>query len=236
MKILVVVCAVLASGGMRPGPPVDLTPVVDGGALVVSRKAVDHVVNHETGGYAYYGKFYERPQDPKFASGVTVGFGYDLRYHTRAQIRKDWAGVASASEIDAMCSVAGLDGSVYKRIRYKVHITWEEAMIVFKRTTVPRWCAKTASAYRIADSKQLHPHLNGALMGNTFNRGSKMSGDRCREKRQIRDAIAGKRWSKVPAYFEAQQRLWPTHAGLKRRRREEGGLAREALEFAWWQH
>ena len=239
MKVLLVLLStVLASGLLRDAPkrnPKDPTKVVDGGALKVSEKAVNHVVGHETGGYAYFTKLYERPTDPKFSSGVTVGFGYDLKFHTTAQIRADWAGVATTSEIAAMCSVAGLDGSVYKQIRYKVRITWEEGMTVFKRTTLPRWTAKTAKAYRITAPDQLHPHLNGALWGNSFNRGTSMKGSRMLEKRQTRTAIAEKRWDDIPGYFDAQQRYWPGHAGLMRRRREEGQMAREALKYEWWQ-
>jgi hypothetical protein len=225
----------VASAGHPPGGRGDVTAEVDGGALILSRAAVDHVVAHETGGVPYYVQFSQRPIDPKFSSGVTVGFGYDLRWKTRAQIRKDWAGVASVREIGAMCEVAGLDGSTYRRIRGRVHISWDEALVVFKRTTLPRWATLTAGAYRIAGPRVLHPHLNGALWGNTFNRGGSMAGESRAEKRAIRGAIAAGRWEEIPGLFDAQARLWPGHAGLQRRRLEEGDLARKALEFSWWQ-
>jgi len=232
MKVLALLLATASTVGL---PRDDPTPVVDAGALVISEAAVNHVVNHETGGYAYFKKFCERPIDPKFSSGVTIGFGYDLRFHTPAQVRRDWAGVADAAEITAMCSVCGLDGSTYGRIRSKVRVTWDEAMVVFKRTTTPEWASRTAKAYRVASPTQLHPHLNGALWGNSFNRGEGMTGDRAVEKRQIRDSLAAKRYSAIPALFDAQQKYWPSHARLKQRRREEADLARQALKFSWWQ-
>jgi hypothetical protein len=216
-------------------PQGDDTRIVDAGSLLISQRAVDNVMTHETGGYDYYRKFCERPENPGFSSGVTIGVGYDLKFHTPAQIRKDWAGVVTPEEMDALCSVAGKPGSVVGAIKYKVRITWEEAQTVFKRTTVPEWSRNTAVAYRISNPIQLHPHLNGALWGNSFNRGTAMEGSRCTEKRQIRDAIANSQWRSIPGLFDAQARLWPGHAGLTRRRHDEGDLAREALKFNWWQ-
>lgn len=223
---LLTVVAVLPAG--------DTTRFVDGGSLLISQRAVDNVMTHETGGYDYYKKFCERPENPGFSSGVTIGVGYDLKFHTPAQIRRDWQGVASVDELDALCSVAGKSGSVVGSIKYKVRITWEEAQVVFKRTTVPEWAKNTASAYGITKPDMLHPHLNGALWGNSFNRGTAMSGDRCLEKRQIRDAISDRNWDYIPGLFDKQARLWPGHAGLTQRRHDEGDLTREALKFNWW--
>lgn len=216
-------------------PAGDSTRFVDAGSLWISQRAVDNVMTHETGGYDYYKKFCERPENPGFSSGVTIGVGYDLRFHTPAEIRRDWQGVATVDELDALCSVAGKPGSAVGAIKYKVRITWEEAQVVFKRTTVSEWAKNTAQAYVIVKPDQLHPHLNGALWGNSFNRGAAMTGSRCLEKRQIRDAIAARQWQKIPALFDSQARLWPNHAGLTRRRHDEGDLTREALKYGWWQ-
>ncbi len=216
-------------------PQTDPTKTVDAGALIISEDAVNHVVNHETGGYAYFKKFCERPIDPQFSSGVTIGFGYDLRFHTPADVRRDWAGVADPGEIDAMCSVCGKDGSVYGSVRWKVRVTWEEAMTVFKRTTTPEWATRTARAYNLTQPLQLHPHASGALWGNSFNRGEGMSGSRAVEKREIKACIARREYQKVPALFDAQQKYWPTHDRLKQRRREEADLWRKGLGYKWWQ-
>lgn len=232
--LLAIVVASASMVGLNAGRGGDPTTFVKAGPLEVSDAAINHIVNHETGGYAYFQKYYQRPQDPKFASGVTIGFGYDLKYHSRSQIRNDWAGVASTAEIDAMCSVAGMDGSVYRRIRDKVHVTWEEAMVVFKRTTLPRWSQNTYDAYKL-EGLTIHPDLAGALVGNTFNRGTKINtSDRYIEKYRRRQAIADRRWEDIPQTFIDEQRHWPTHARLKQRRREEADLSRAALKWDWW--
>lgn len=235
MKFLTVALLLLA-GAIPPGGGrgADPTQVIQAGPMEVSKKSVENTVNHETGGYAYFQKYYQRPQDPGYSSGVTVGFGYDLKFHTPSQIRKDWAGVASTSEIDAMCSVSGKDGSVYRQIRNKVHITWDEGLIVFNKVTLPRWGKTTYDAYRLK-GLVIHPDLGGALLGNTFNRGPGMSGSRAVEKRMRRDYIARHEWDKVPGTFLAEQRWWPGHSGLQRRRRDEAGFASEALKYDWWQ-
>lgn len=230
MRALVLVVAFAAS----PVPAGDDTPVVDAGSLVLSVESVNSIVRYETGGRSYYRKFCSRPEDPGYSSGVTVGFGYDLKYHTPSQIRKDWAGVASPNEIDAMASVSGKDGSVYRRIRSRVYIGWDEARVVFDRVTIPRWAANTKRAYGLSGKRMLHPHANGALVGNTFNRGTSMSGSRCREKRERRDLIKAGRYGEVPETFESETRLW-RNSGLRSRRRDEARLWREALKYDWWQ-
>lgn len=222
--------ATLAGNARRDG---DTTPAVEAGPMRISQEAINHIVNHETGGKSYFTKFYTRPQDPGYASGVTVGFGYDLRFHTTSQIRKDWAGVASPNEIAAMCSVAGMDGAVYRRIRGKVHLTWDESMIVFERTTLPRWSAKAHAAYRVP--VEIHPHLAGALAGNAFNRGTSMSGSKRGEIAERRGYVVAKKWDNIPNTFEREQRHW-NHKRLQQRRREEAALARKALSFTWWQN
>lgn len=189
--------------------------------IPLSEGTVDLIIDHETGGRTYYTKYYEKPQDPGFSSGVTVGFGYDLKFHTKDQIKRDWAGVASPFEIQNMMSVAGLDGSYYTRIRSNVHISWEEAKTVFFRTTLPRWAKNTKSTYNLSETT-LHPDSNGAMVSLSFNRGTSLTGSKRGEMKKIKDYIASGRVSEVRQLFYDMQKYWPSHARLKQRRREEG--------------
>ena len=210
---------ILAMSTLPPSKP--STPTVDG-VLPISTKAEELIINHETGGETYYSRFYERPQDPKFSSGVTVGFGYDLKYHTKEQIAQDWNGVATQSEIKAMQSVQGKDGSVYKSIQNKVHITWNEAKIVYRRTTLPRWMKKTKEAYSLPSD--FHPHKAGAMVSVSFNRGTDHSNTPRRiELFKINQCILLHKEEEIPSLFYSMQRLWD-HDRLKQRRREEGDL------------
>lgn len=201
----------------------------DGLPLPLAEPTVEFIINHETGGRTYFTRLYQRPQDPKFASGVTIGFGYDLKFHTPAQIRRDWAGVATPAEIAAMVSVSGMDGSVYRRIRHKVHITWEEARIVFYRVTLPRWCTRTKNAFNL-EKTTLHPYGNGALVSLCFNRGTSMRGSSRKEMRLLRDGIASRAFHQLRGYLYSMQRLWP-HKRLRERRRGEGDFIQKGLDL-----
>ncbi|MEY9136500.1 hypothetical protein ACVMII_005397 [Bradyrhizobium diazoefficiens] len=60
----------------------------------VSEKAFGLIVDYETGGRAFYEQVIKsRPIWPKEASGITIGFGYDLGYVTLDEYRSDWAHV-----------------------------------------------------------------------------------------------------------------------------------------------
>ncbi len=238
MKLALLALTFVAAASLPSALNSDPTEKVRAGRLEVSREAVEHIVKHETGGRAYFTRFYERPQDPGFASGVTVGFGYDLKFHSKEQIRRDWAGVATPAEIAAMESVAGQDGAQYRRIQHLVHITWDEGQTVFERVTLPRWGDETYRAYRLSEiaPKTLHPHLAGALVGNTFNRGPAIANsNKLREKFQRRELILRHKWEAVPDTFLSEQRLWPGHKGLRQRRLEEYQLAKKALIYKSWQ-
>jgi uncharacterized protein YecT (DUF1311 family) len=204
--------------------------------LRLSKKAVDHIVKFETGGRSYYESMYQRPQWPGYSSGVTIGFGYDLGYCSKEQIQADWAGVLGPKEITAMLRVQGVTGSAAKslaaQIKSEVFVSWETAKIVFERSTLPHWSRLTADAY-VLGRGELPPDCNGALIGNTFNRGPAISAEgRQREKYLIREAIRLRNWSAVPALFEAQRKYWPGtdgSNGLQTRRSEEAALWKAGL-------
>jgi hypothetical protein len=193
-------------------------------------------VKFETGGRAYYEAMYQRPQWPGYASGVTIGFGYDLGYNTKEQIQEDWGGVLGPKEITALLRVQGVTGSDAKylaaQIKSEVFISWETAQMVFERSTLPHWSRLTADTY-VLGRGELPPDCNGALIGNTFNRGSAISPDgRLREKYLIREAIRKRNWAAVPDLFREQRKYWPGTSGsngLQTRRTEEAELWERGL-------
>lgn len=217
--------------------PVADSESIDSPTIRISKAARDHIVKFETGGRRYFESRYLRPQWPGYSSGVTIGFGYDLGYHTKQQIRDDWEGVASPKEIHAMLQVQGTTGSSARyrasAIRSQVHIDWHESQQVFETVTIPRWCDITAKAYRI-ERGQLHPHAAGALVGNTFNRGPGMSKTgKKREKWLIREAISRRDYRIIPDLFRAQRKYWPKSSGpngLQQRRSEEAELFQMGLD------
>lgn len=100
--------------GYREGPPDPLTAGIEGVPRgsdwrgVISQGAYDFIVGWETGVKAYYeGVIKSRPGWPRFASGITIGCGYDLGYHTGAQFLNDWGGRISDGAIQRLRPALG---------------------------------------------------------------------------------------------------------------------------------
>jgi len=209
--------------------PASKTPTLKGLPLPVSYEARDMIVNFEVGGKSYYQRRLNKPTWPGGASGVTVGFGYDLGYNTAQQIEKDWGQVVGKEELRALKNCSGKKGSAGKyalsAAKYRVHVTWEEAQKVFDDSTLPRFTALTKRAFLLSEDR-LHPDCNGALVSLVFNRGSSMSGSRRTEMRNIRDHIATGYAGRVPREITAMKRLWVGKGlpGLLTRRNAEARL------------
>lgn len=65
----------------RVKTPVSMNPSPEG---------LEFILKKETGGPRYYEKRLARPSWPGVCSGITIGVGYDLKHHTKEQIRADW--------------------------------------------------------------------------------------------------------------------------------------------------
>jgi|19_taG_2_1085344.scaffolds.fasta_scaffold56921_1 hypothetical protein len=210
--------------------------VIPGLSLPVSEEARDLIVGYEVGGKTYYQKRLATPTWPGGASGVTVGFGYDLGYNTAEQIRRDWGGVLSSSEVDALISVSGRKGSSGKyalsSVKRRVRISWEEAQGVFEGSTLPRFAKTTKGAFLLTEDR-LHPHCNGALVSLVFNRGGSMRGSRRSEMANIRSHIAEGYAGRVPREIRSMRRLWLGRGldGLIKRRDAEAGLFERGLKL-----
>jgi hypothetical protein len=226
-------------------PPARQTiPVIQAGPLQISERARDLIVHYECGGEAYYRQRLTRPTWPGGASGVTVGIGSDLGYITRAQIAEQWAHLGP-SRVASLQTVAGIKGQTARgavgRVRHVV-ISWEEALIHFEKSTLPRWGRLTASAF--AGLEKAHPHCQGTLKSIAFNRGTSMTGDTRREMRQCRDAYAAFNRSGriddvagVSQYILSMRRLWVGKGldGLLKRRVAEAALHDAGIE-EWRRH
>lgn len=200
--------------------------------LTISTKGRDLIVYYEVGGRAYYEKSLQGPTYPGGASGVTVGFGYDLGYNSAAQIRSDWSPYLPKKMVDAMVSVAGLKGSraaaALSGIKWLVQVPWETARTVFEKRTMPRFAVMVGKAfpeYGTAD-----PHGQAVLLSLGFNRGTSMAGESRREMRWVRDDLRPAP-SKVPGHVRTMKRLWYGKGldGLLKRRDAEAALFQEGL-------
>ncbi len=203
------------------------------GDLPLSQKAFDLIIKHEVGGGApYYNKALKRPCWPGGASGVTIGVGYDLGYNDLAQFTKDWKGVIPDGDFDRLAKTLGKKSDTAKAAVAAVkdiEISWESALAVFIKSTLPRFIKLTISAF--PGSEKLKADAFGSLVSLVFNRGGSTSGGSRAEMLNIKNAIVqGKSdiYGYIADEIQGMKRLWVGKGldGLLRRRDEEAALVK----------
>jgi hypothetical protein len=201
-----------------------------------SRAAVDLIVEFEIGSKALYDKKYRRPEWPGVQSGITVGIGYDLGYNAADTILNDWSNFLPPNVVRLMQKYAGITGSAAKaklhEAKMNIDVPWDAAMAVFMKTSLPKFEAITQRA--CPGSEDLPAGCFGVLTSLSYNRGASYTkaGDRYREMRNIRAHISNGDYEKVPNEIRSMKRLWPTVAGLRRRRDAEAKLWEASLKAA----
>lgn len=230
----------LEQAGGEPAAPADLALEAADRLLAISPRAYDLIVRHETGGRAYYeGVYKARPVWPGEASGVTIGFGYDLGYYTADAFDRDWS-VLPAAVRQRLKSAVGKHGknTPHDKLRELLRglrdivVGWELAEGVFRETTLPQFIGLTQRA--LPNAGELTQDSFGALVSLTFNRGAggytatQGANDRFREMRGIRAALKERRFSDIPALLRLMKRVWQgTSIAQEMNRRREN----EALLF-----
>jgi GH24 family phage-related lysozyme (muramidase) len=172
-------------------------------------------------------------QWPGGASGITIGVGYDLGFATADQFEEDWSPFLSSDEIDRLKDVIGVSGDNARQRAGEfrdIKIKRADAEQVFKERTLPLYSQRTEDAFPGVD--QLPPKAQGALVSLVFNRGGGLEGDRRREMRAIRDAVAAGDLQEIANQFRSMKRLWEGKGldGLLRRRDAEADLVESAIE------
>lgn len=214
----------------------------------ISDKAYALIVDYETGGKAYYKQnLKKRPVWPKEASGITIGFGYDLGYVGKEEFERDWAALPGPARA-LLAKAVGMHGKKETDAEMRaalakvkaVVIEWDLAESVFKAATLPKFERLTTSA--LANTALLSGDSLGALVSLTFNRGAAYSKkpkpgqqDRWVEMRAISAATAERRFAEIPALILAMIPLWKGTAietGMKRRRTDEAALFAAGLGAA----
>lgn len=194
----------------------------------ISQRAVDKIVGYEVSSRSYYERALQHPEWPGGASGVTVGIGYDLGYASVAKIQADWEAHVDAAMLAVMKRCSGVNGSgaqsLCASVRSQITIPWDAAMEVFLHRDIPQWTTTVCTKVPLAD--QLPPDSLGALVSLAYNRGASFDapGDRYREMRDIKTHTAAHQWELDPNDIRSMKRLWPTVAGLRKRRDDEAAL------------
>jgi hypothetical protein len=194
----------------------------------IATKAVSFIARAEVGSRPYYERHASRPIFPGAESGITIGVGYDLRFHTVDSFRADWGSVLSEVEVNTLLPFVGRSGSEEaSRQLDRVLIPWRYAWIVFTQRSLPVYIGRTRAAFTAFN--ELPPLCRGVLVSLVYNRGAQMNGESRTEMRTIRDALYRGEYSRIPEAILSMKRLWPNHAGLRLRRDREAELFREGL-------
>lgn len=203
-----------------------------------SERGYDLIVDLETGGRGYYEArrgINKRPHWPGGASGVTIGCGYDLGYHTRAEFQAAWGMHFSPEHFTLLSGAIGKKGRSARRYMPRVRhivIEWGTALAVFDAVTLPKYAKLTFR--HLPNALELHPHCISALVSLVFNRGAsfRRAGHRYREMRAIRRHVDQREFDKIPDEFRSMKRIWQGVGldGLLIRRDKEADLFEDGLD------
>jgi len=200
---------------------------------MISKKAIDFIIQHEAGGKAYYEKFLQKPTWPGGQSGVTIGLGYDLGYNTEKQFMIDWSAVLNLNFVNALRPVLGIKGGKAKAMIkgeiLNVRVPYLAAYEVFAKNSIPRYFALTKSIY--PQLEELNEDTQGALVSLVFNRGSSLNGESRKEMKAIVELVAKKNYHGIAEEIEKSKRLWEGKGldGLVIRREAEADLIRDSI-------
>lgn len=168
-----------------------------------------------------------RPAWPGGASGVTIGWGYDLGYYSRSVITQDWRELPDSSR-QRLATQSGVTGrAAQARIASIRDILIDRGIgtRVFDNVDVAREFANCHRAFPGFDD--LRPNAQAALISLTFNRGTSMIGDSRREMRAIRELVPSKDYHGMAEQFRQMIRVWrgtSIERGMRNRRLAEAQL------------
>lgn len=170
---------------------------------------------------------------PGESSGITIGIGYDIGFVTPEQLEEDWSPFLSSDEIERLKTAINVSGEAAHQIASKfsdIKVKRADAEEVFKNRTLPLYSDRTEKAFPGVD--QLPANAQGALVSLIFNRGAAMEGDRRKEMRAVRDAVAAGDLQEIADQIRAMKRLWVGKGvdGLLKRRDAEADLVESAIE------
>jgi GH24 family phage-related lysozyme (muramidase) len=170
---------------------------------------------------------------PGESSGITLGIGYDLGFVTPEQFEEDWSPFLTSDEIERLKTAIGVSGEAAHQRASEfsdIRVKRADAEEVFKNRTLPLHSARTEKAFPGVD--QLPANAQGALVSLVFNRGPGMDGDRRKEMRAVRDAVADGDLQEIADQIRAMKRLWEGKGmdGLLKRRDAEADLVESAID------
>lgn len=185
--------------------------------------AMNLIIQSEVGSPADYERR-KTPSVPGGASGITVGIGYDVGYHTPDEIAQDWAELPAA-DLALLKTASGLKGPAavaHLPQVANVVIPYDVALRQLRGKSVLQFGRRTLQTF--PGALDLPPDAFGALVSLVFNRGSALTGDNRDEMRAIRSLLILGDYPGVAEQIRGMKRLWPDMTGLVNRREAEAIL------------
>jgi GH24 family phage-related lysozyme (muramidase) len=173
---------------------------------------------------------------PGAASGITLGYGYDLGHVTPGQFVADWGACFTAAQMARLSRAIGKTGAAARSLAASladIRCTAADARRVLIDVSLPVYADRTRRAFPGFDVLPLD--VQGALVSLVYNRGAGMKDspgtDNRKEMRAIRDLVASGVLVGIAAEIRAMKRLWIGKGldGLLRRREAEASLVESAL-------
>jgi GH24 family phage-related lysozyme (muramidase) len=213
--------------------------------LTVSQLAIDKIIYYEVTSESVYNQLFKHPDWPGGDSGVTIGVGYDIGYHTEAEIRRDWGAYLTCDTIGRIAHYAGIQGVRALKgtqLIKDIAIPFEAAKSVFMTCSMRKAANSMLSVYKGVE--QLRPDAAGGMLSLCFNRGCKIKDEpedalqRRREMRALVPLIAAKDYAGMNKQILAMKRLWSakTMNGLLLRRDWEAAMMVTGKEVSSYSH
>lgn len=198
------------------------------GVYRISKKSADLILKAE--GYQ------KSPYVPKgsSASGVTIGYGYDLGQQTISKMKLMLSDYFTTSQIARLEKAIGLTGNDALAIipsLSDITISKEDAVSLAMKM-------KSKYAQIVVDTYPevltTHPHCQGAMLSLVINRGTSFNKPNVEsrvEMKNIHDDFVSGNLSDIPNQFRSMKRLWVGKGldGLIVRREDEAKLFEEGL-------
>lgn len=177
---------------------------------------------------------------PGGASGCTIGYGYDLGYHTLGEFAAAWRTRLSVNDFAKLRALVGIKGTRARdrvRVLGGVNVPKQAAREVFATFSIPRAADNTLSAFPGVEN--LPADAAGALVSLVYNRGPRLSDNdpqlqERREMRAIREAVAAGDLMEIANELRSMVRLWTGKGldGLISRREAEAALVESCIPGA----
>jgi hypothetical protein len=199
---------------------------------MISKKAIDLIIQHEIGGRAVYDKKYQKPIWAGGESGLTIGIGYDIGYVKESDLFTDWK-TLNLNFLNALKRFCGVKGEVVKTMMkgevLNVIVPYNVAYDVFVKKSIPKYYSLTKTIYPQLDT--LNEDTRGALVSMVYNRGAKIDGDSRKEMKAIVNLVAKQDYEGIAEQIERSKRLWENKGmdGLVVRREAEADLVRDSM-------